>query len=110
VSNWSVWLTVGLIGLLTFATRLSFIATLERFRVPRLVERALRFVPIAVLSALVLPALVLRNGTGPLFLAPSNARLIAGALAVAVAATTRNAILTIAAGMAALWVLQALLH
>ncbi len=106
----SLWITILLIGLLTFATRLSFILTLERVRVPRLIERALRFVPVAVLSALVLPALVLRPGTGALALAPGNARLLAGALAVVVAAATRNAILTILVGMAALWILQAIVH
>jgi branched-subunit amino acid transport protein len=106
----SLWITIALIGLLTFATRFSFILTLERIRVPRLIERALRFVPVAVLSALVVPALVLRPGTGALFLAPGNARLLAGALAVVVAAATRNAILTILVGMTALWILQAIVH
>jgi branched-subunit amino acid transport protein len=106
----SLWITILLIGLLTFATRLSFILTLERVRVPRMIERALRFVPVAVLSALVLPVLALRPGTDALFLAPSNARLLAGALAVVVAAATRNAIVTILVGMAALWLLQVIVH
>ncbi len=103
-----LWLTIAIIGLLTFATRLSFILTLGKVRVPERVERALRFVPIAVLSALILPALVLRDGV--LWLVPGNARLIAGACAIVVAATTRNAILTIVVGMGVLWIVQALVH
>jgi branched-subunit amino acid transport protein len=104
----TLWLTVAAIGLLTFVTRLSFIGALGKARVPERVERALRFVPIAVLSALILPSLVLRDGA--LWLAPDNARLIAGACAVIIAATTRNAILTIIAGMGVLWIVQALVH
>lgn len=87
----SLWLTVLIIGVLTLAIRLSLILSLQRVRLPDWVRRALRFVPIAVLSALVLPELVVPHGA--LALAPSNARLVAGALAVLVAATTRNALL-----------------
>lgn len=94
-------------GLLTFLTRLSFIALLGRFELPPLAARALRFVPPAVLSAIILPELVLRGGE--LQLGWRNARLLAGLAAALVAWWSRNVFLTIAVGMAALWGLQALL-
>lgn len=96
----------ALAGLATFATRLSFIALLGREETPLLLRRALRLVPPAVLTALVVPELVLRDGAADL--SPGNLRLLAGLVAVAVALRWRNVLLTIAAGMAALWGLQAI--
>lgn len=101
------WLPVLVVcGLITFAIRLSFIALLGRYELPPVAARALRFVPPAVLSAIIFPELVLRDGA--LRLEPHNARLVAGLLAALVAWRTRNVFLTIAAGMAFLWIAQAL--
>lgn len=104
----TLWLIIIVIGVLTFATRLSLILAWERITVSPRVRRALRFVPVAVLSAIILPALLLQNNTPALTL--HNTRLLAGALAVVVAWTTRNALLTIVAGMGALWLLQFVLR
>ena len=93
-------------GVVTYAIRLSLILLLGRLRVPPLVQRALRFVPPAVLSALIFPELLLPGGT--LMISLGNARLLAGVLAGVVAWRSKNVILAIAVGMAALWVLQAL--
>jgi branched-subunit amino acid transport protein len=102
------WLPVlAAAGLVTFATRLSFIALLGRVETPPLLSRALRYVAPAVLSAIVFQELLVRGGTVHVGL--GNARLGAGLLAAAVAWRTRNVLLTIAAGMCALWVLQAVL-
>jgi len=94
-------------GIVTYAIRLSLIVLLGRIKVPPLVRRALRFVPPAVLSALILPELVLPGGA--LDLSLGNARLLAGTLAGLIAWRSRNALLAIAAGMVALWILQAAL-
>jgi branched-subunit amino acid transport protein len=94
-------------GAVTYAIRLSLIVLLGRIRVPPLVQRALRFVPPAVLSALILPELLLPGGT--LVLSLGNPRLLAGVLAGLVAWRSKNVILAIAVGMVALWSLQALL-
>lgn len=102
------WLpALAVAGLVTFAIRLSFIALLGRVEVPPLLTRALRFVPAAVLSAIIVPELVVREGAPDL--SPLNPRLLAGLLAALVAWRTRSVVVTIAAGMVALWVLQALL-
>jgi branched-subunit amino acid transport protein len=102
-----LWITIILMGLVTYALRLSLIALLGRFEVPPLISRALRFVPPAVLSAIALPEL-LQPG-GKLNLSLGNARLLAGLLAMLIAWRTRNVLLTVAAGMLALWALQAVL-
>ncbi|MEF8781192.1 MAG: AzlD domain-containing protein [Haloferacaceae archaeon] len=104
---WSVWLAVVLIGAATFGLRFSFIYLFGRVdEVPPSVRRALRYVPPAVLAALVTPALVtIDPGVGVL---PSLAdeRLAAGLIAGAVAWRTESLFWTIAAGMGALWVLR----
>ena len=104
----SLWLSILAMGVITFALRLSLIALLDRFEVPPLVTRALRFVPPAVLSAIILPELIQPDGKFNLSL--GNARLLAGLIAVVVAWRTRNVLLTIGVGMLALWVLQSLLR
>jgi branched-subunit amino acid transport protein len=100
----TLWLTLGVIGLITFAYRLSFIALMDRLRVPPLITRALRFVPVAALTAIIVPELVMRGGAADLSL--GNLRLIAGVVAIVVAWRTKNTLLTIGAGMAVLWALQ----
>jgi branched-subunit amino acid transport protein len=94
-------------GAVTYAIRLSLILLLGRIRVPPLVQRALRFVPPAVLSALILPELLLPGGT--LMLSLWNLRLLAGMLAGLVAWRSKNVLLAIAVGMLALWTLRAVL-
>ena len=103
----TLWLLILVAGLLTFGTRLSFILLLHRLKVPGWFLRALRFVPMAVLSAIILPQLIARNSV--LDISFRNPKLYAGALAILVAWRTRNVLLTILAGMVALLVFQALL-
>ncbi len=101
-----LWLTIMGVAGGTFLLRLSFIELWKWMRVPSLLIRALNYVPPAVLAALVLPAL-LRSG-GSIDVSYDNLRLIAGLLAALVAWYTRSMLLTLGAGMGALWVLQAL--
>jgi branched-subunit amino acid transport protein len=94
-------------GLLTFITRFSFIFLLGKLSMPGWFRRGLRFVPVAVLSAIILPELVSRNGVVDTSL--RNPQLLAGAVAAGVAWRTKNVVLTVAAGMVALLIVQALI-
>jgi branched chain amino acid efflux pump len=100
----TLWLMLLVIGGITYAIRLSCIGLLGQRDMPALLLKALRFVPITVLPAIILPGLFLRNNT--LALSLQNPRWIAGILAGIVAWRTRNVLLTIAVGMVALWVLE----
>lgn len=100
----NIWVVMIFLGLLTFATRLSFIALLERIKLPVTFQRALRFVPIAVLSAIIAPELGYYNNA--LALSPTNPRLLAGLFATLVAWRTKSVIWTIIAGMAVFWLLS----
>jgi branched-subunit amino acid transport protein len=102
----SMWLTLLAMGLVTYAIRLSLIGVFGDLQVPPLVTRALRFVPPAVLSAIILPELLRPDDR--LDLSLGNARLLAGLAAALVAWRTKNVLATIAVGMAALWIVQAI--
>lgn len=107
-NNSAILLMLIVIGLITFGFRLSFIALMDKLRLPLVLQRALRFVPAAALTAIITPELFIQNGA--IFISPANVRLIAGAIAVVVAWRTKNTLLTIAVGMIALWVLQAIVR
>ena len=100
----NIWVIMIIGGLLTFGTRLSFIFLLDRIKVPDWFRRGLRFVPMAVLSAIILPELTSPNGT--LFVSWRNPQLLAGLVAILVAWKTKNVLLTIFSGMVALVVFQ----
>jgi branched-subunit amino acid transport protein len=100
----SLWIVMVVCGLLTFGIRLSFILAEGRVALPDWFRSMLPFVPVATLSALVAPDLVRPGGAWDVSL--GNARLVAGAIAVAVAAATRNVLLTIAVGFAFLLLLS----
>lgn len=102
----TVWVVLPCMGAVTYALRLSLIAAIGRFELSALTQRALRFVPPAVLAAIIAPE-VLAPG-GAVDLSPGNVRLLAGLAAVVVAWRTRNVLLTIAVGMAVLWAMTAL--
>lgn len=103
--NWlPLWIACGL---LTFAIRYSFIALEGHYRPPAWFVRWLPFVPIAALTALTLPELLLVSGH--VSLGADNPRLWAGLVAIAVAARWRNTLLTIASGFIMLGVLRLLL-
>jgi len=103
----NIWLVMFFGGLITFGMRFSLIYLFGRFQVPETMRRALHYVPPAVLSAIVFPELFLNDGH--LFISLSNFRLLAGIAAALVAWFSKNTLLTIIAGMLALFLLQILL-
>jgi branched-subunit amino acid transport protein len=100
----NLWLLMLACGVLTFAIRYSFIAAEGHYRPPPWFGRLLPFVPVAALTALTAPELLLVDGQ--LLLGSGNPRLWAGMVAIAIAALWRNTLLTIGGGFAALYLLQ----
>ena len=99
----TLWLTILGMVAVTYSVRLSVIALLGDTALSPAVRCALRYVPPAALSAIIFPAVFMPVGS--LDLSPGNARLLAGAVAAVVAWRARSTLLSIAAGMVALWVL-----
>jgi branched-subunit amino acid transport protein len=97
-----LWAVIVIIGVATYAIRLSFIALFDYLdEIPPGLRRALRYVPAAVLAALVLPAFVTLDAGGL-----ATDKFVAGAVAVAVAWETENVFATMAAGMGTLWAVR----
>ncbi|HAV78625.1 MAG TPA: hypothetical protein DCX53_14850 [Anaerolineae bacterium] len=105
----NIWLVMIFGGLITFGMRFSLIYLLAegRYQVPATMRKALHYVPPAVLSAIIFPELFLREGV--LNISLENFRLLAGLVAILVAWFSKNTLLTIIAGMLALFLLQVLL-
>jgi branched-subunit amino acid transport protein len=85
-------------ALATMATRIPVLLLFSRVRMPESVFRALRYVPASVLSAIILPFVLLRENQ--LWLAADNAALVASLASIIIAWRTRNLLLTIVLGMA----------
>jgi len=95
------------VGIGTFLIRYSFILIMDKVAIPDALHRMLRFIPASVLPALVVPAVLLHKNGVTTF--AGWERVGAALIAVLVAWKTRNILATIAAGMLALWGLQAIL-
>ena len=102
-----IWVAIIVGGILTFATRLSFIVLMEKMEMPGWLQRALKYVPVAVFSAIVFQMVFIQNDR--LNLSFNNVRLISAVLAALVAWRTKSILLTILVGMAALFLLQLIL-
>ena len=103
----SLWITLGFIGLLTLATRLSFIALIGKWKPPEVFQRGLRFVPLAVLPALIFPELFVHNNA--IAILPDFPRLAAAVAAGLVAWRTKSILLTIGVGMLIFYLLRMIL-
>ncbi len=106
MSDQAIWLVILAGGVGTYLTRLSFIGLVPQERLPRIFRRGLRFIPSAVLAAILLPEILIPVEAVELSL--SNHRLLAGILAAIVAWRLRNTWLTISIGMVTLWLLSSL--
>lgn len=84
--------------LVTFGVRYPVLALMSRVTLPPTLIEALKFIPPAVLSAIIVPAVFMPNGQFDV--SPGNSYLVAGMVAAALAWRTKNLLLTIVAGMA----------
>lgn len=97
---WEISLVLGM-ALVTFTVRYPVLALMSSLTLPPSLLRALKFIPPAVLSAIIFPAVAAPTGAYQFTL--YNAHLIAAACAAIVAWRSGNLLLTITSGMAILW-------
>ena len=100
---------IGGMALLTFLLRYGLIGMSGRIKLSSSVIQMLRYVPPAVLTAIVTPAVLMPSGDR-LMLSYTNARLIGAITAILVSYWTKNLLLTIVLGMLVFfswqWLLQ----
>jgi len=91
-----VLLILGMM-LVTFGVRYPMLAIVGRLQLPPLLVRALSYVPVAVLTAIIVPEVMMPDDT--INIGMDNAYLVAGLLAVIVSWRTKNLLATIVIGM-----------
>jgi branched-subunit amino acid transport protein len=94
---WTLWVIVGL-AIITVVTRSFFFLSNTEWHLPHWAQRGLQYAPIAALSAVVVPEIVMTQGE--LIATWQDARIFAAIVGVAVYFAKRNVLLTIVLGMA----------
>jgi branched-subunit amino acid transport protein len=92
------FLLVAGMALVTFGVRWPVLTVVGRIPLPQPVLDAMKFIPPAVLTAIILPAVLMPAGVIDISL--DNAYLVAGVASALIAWRTRNLLLTIVLGMA----------
>ncbi len=103
MSDTSIWWMIITLGIGTFLIRFSFLGLLGGRDLPDWLVRHLRYVPVAVLPALVAPLVVWPDATGGTL---DPARAIAALTALAIGAWFRSPLGAIFGGMAMLYFMQ----
>ena len=100
------WILIFFMAAVTYLPRYLPFALAGKLRLPRTVERGLDFVPIAVLTAIIAQAAMIRQGEIDFSLA--NYHALAALAAFGVALVWKKLFLTIAVGLACFVVLRLL--
>ena len=100
-----IWFLMIATGIFTFGTRFVMLSGIIGKQLPAWLVEALGFVPIAVLTAIIVPAVLIDPASQNIVL-KNNPRLLAALIAISVALITRQVITTIGAGLLTLWILQ----
>ena len=103
-----IWLVMIVCGLLTLSMRFVMFSDLAPRQLPGWLEEALGFVPVAVLTAIIVPAVIISPEGGPML--AGNSKLPAALVAVTAALVTRSVLATIASGLGSMWVLEYFLY
>ena len=100
-----IWLVMIVGGVFTFGTRFVMLSGWVADGLPKWLIDALVFVPIAVLTAILVPSVLIDPETQQIIVI-GNARIVAAVVATIIALLTRNVIATISSGLATLWFVQ----
>jgi branched-subunit amino acid transport protein len=88
----------------TYICRYPVLALVSRITLPPSLLGAMRFIPPAVLAAIITPAVLMPSGSVAVTI--ENEHFVAGLIASLVAWRSQNLLLTIVVGMITLWVLR----
>jgi branched-subunit amino acid transport protein len=91
---------------ITFFIRYAMFATAGRFELPAFVSRTLRFIPPAVLSAIIVPAVLMPEGKA-LQMGIRSPYLVGALFAIIIGRFTNNLLAVIISGMVVFWIWKA---
>ena len=97
------WLSIIIAGILTYFTRMTMIALVNRDMLGDKIKTVLEYVPSAVFPAIIFPAIFINDyGT---FIEMNDPKIFGAITAVFVGYFTRNIIATILSGLTSYWFL-----
>jgi branched-subunit amino acid transport protein len=99
-----IWAIIIITGLLTFFMRFIMLSGIAPRKLPSTFREASDFIPIAVLTAIIVPAVLTGEDNNIMLL--DNSHLPAAIVAVVVALISRSVVLTIGVGLSILWLLN----
>ena len=102
-----VLLVVGM-ALVTFLIRYPLLELVGKISLPDRLFKALRYVPPAVLAAIIVPSVIMPKGE--ILLTPANPFLVAGLISALVAWRSKNLLLTVIIGMITLLAYRAIFN
>ena len=97
------WFSIIIAGILTYFTRMTMIALVDRELLGDKIKAVLEYVPSAVFPAIIFPAIFI-NDYG-LFLEINDPKIFAAIVAVIVGYFSKNIIATISSGLVSYWFL-----
>lgn len=97
MSDWEIWLVIGVLAVATAATRSSFWLIGHHINIPKRVHEMLRYAPGCALAAIIAPDLLMNDGQVQLAL--SNLKLVSGIVAIVFYLIRRSMLETIVFGM-----------
>ena len=99
-----ILLTMVGMGLATYLTRAPLLLALSKRELPEQLHRMLRHIPVAILTALAVPMLLMPAGS--LSVTPRNPYLLGALLTTLTLRLTKNILLAVFAGVAAVALLR----
>ncbi|MBK8030910.1 MAG: AzlD domain-containing protein [Chloroflexi bacterium] len=101
-------LLVAGMALVTFLIRYPLLELVGKISLPDRLFKALRYVPPAVLAAIIVPSVIMPKGE--IALSPANPFLVAGIVSALVAWRSKNLLLTVVIGMITLLAYRAIFN
>ena len=97
------WLSIIVAGILTYFTRMTMIALIDRNMLGDKIKAVLEYVPSAVFPAIIFPAIFI-NDYGS-FIEMNDPKIFAAIVAIIVGYFSRNVIATIFSGLLSYWII-----
>ena len=93
-----------LMGLATYSTRACFLVFSQKVGMPEILSRSLKYIPVSILTALIVPGILMPNGSFDI--AWTNPYIFAGLITAACALIFKHSIISILLGIVSLVVFR----
>ena len=101
------WLSIIIAGIITYLTRMTMVALIDRDLLGERIKAVLAYVPSAVFPAIIFPGIFINDyGT---FIEINDPKIFGAIIAILVGYFSRNVIATILSGLSSYWIIIFLL-